>query len=185
MKSLLKSFCFVFIIFYLLPFMAFCQNKESDDKADNKLVSAAKEIMNGTPTCALISLDNQGRPVARAMDAFAPEADMSVWFGTNPKSRKVSQIKKDPNVSLYYVKSDASGYILIQGIAQIVDDQKKKEKYWKNEWTAFYPNYPDDFLLIKVSPLRMEVVSYTHGITGDSVTWETPHMEFKPAGKLK
>ena len=54
------------------------------------------EIMSAAGTCTLITLDQEGRPRARVMDAFLPEDDFTVWFGTNPKSRKVAQIKNDP-----------------------------------------------------------------------------------------
>ncbi len=116
--------------------------------------------------------------MVRVMDPFPPESDFIVWFGTNPKSRKVSQIKKNPNVTLYYLEKDASGYVVIHGIAQLVNDQKEKEKRWKNEWDAFYPNKSESYLLIKVSPISMEVISYKHGIVGDSLTWQPPFVVF-------
>ena len=117
------------------------------------------------------------------MDAFPPENDFTVWFGTNPKSRKVEQIKNDARVTLYYLENDGSGYVMIYGKAQLIDELQEKEKYWKVEWEAFYPNYPDDFLLIKVSPEWMEVVSYAYGIIGDTVTWEPPAIKFNSPSK--
>ncbi|MBE0652182.1 MAG: pyridoxamine 5'-phosphate oxidase family protein, partial [Bacteroidales bacterium] len=112
------------------------------------------------------------------MDPFLPESDFTVWFGTNPKSRKVDQIKNDPGVTLYYLDSDASGYVMIHGTAQIVNDQQEKENRWKAEWEAFYPNKTEDYLLIKVSPEWMEVISYAYGIVGDPETWEPPIVVF-------
>ena len=129
-------------------------------------------------TCALITLDDESRSVVRAMDPFLPERDFTVWFGTNPKSRKVDQIKKDARVTLYYLGSNSSGYVMIHGIAEIVNNQNEKEKRWKAEWEAFYPNKPEDFILIKVSPEWMEVISYGHGVIGDPLTWETPRVIF-------
>lgn len=67
---------------------------------------------------------------------------------------------------------------MIHGIAEIVNDQKEKDKRWKAEWEAFYPNKTKDFMLIKVTPEWMEVVSYTHGILGDPVTWEPSKLVF-------
>jgi len=114
----------------------------------------------------------------RVMDPFLPESDFTVWFGTNSKSRKVNQIKKNPNVSLYYLDGDASGYVVIHGTAQLVDDQREKEKWWKVEWEAFYPNKAEDYLLIKVTPQWMEILSTTRGILGDPITWEVPVVFF-------
>ena len=178
MKKINKSIYLIFTIFLLIPSVGFNQNNEHLDSLNNKLINAAREIMTSAETCALITLDHEGRPRVRAMDPFLPESDFTVWFGTNPKSRKVDQIKKDPRVTLYYLASDGSGYVMIHGIAQIVNNQKEKEKRWKVEWESFYPNKPEDFILVKVSPEWMEVISYAHGVVGDPITWETPRVIF-------
>ena len=178
MKTLRKSIYVIFTILLLIPFTGFNQNIEPIDSTNNKLISAAREIMNAAGTCALITLDEEGRPRVRAMDPFTPESDLTVWFGTNSKSRKVNQINKDARVTLYYLDSDASGYVMIHGIAQLVDDQKEKENRWKDEWEAFYPNKKEGYLLIKVSPIWMEVSSSTRGIVGDTITWQPPIVLF-------
>jgi general stress protein 26 len=69
---------------------------------------------------------------------------------------------------------------MLHGIAQLVDDQKEKEKRWKDEWEDFYPNKTEDYLLIKVSPIWMEVSSTTRGIIGDTITWQPPSVLFDP-----
>ena len=162
----------------LFPLKGFSQNKVSRDSTDNKLISAAKEIMNLAGTCALITLDEEGRPRVRAMDPFAPEDDLTVWFGTNSKSRKVNQIKKDPRVTLYYLDSDVSGYVMIHGIAKLVDDEEEKEKWWKDKWEAFYLKNKENYLLIKVSPVWMEISSTPRSIFGDTITWQPPKVIF-------
>jgi len=123
-------------------------------------------------------LDENGLPMARAMDPFFPEQDFTIWFGTNPNSRKVKQIKNNPVVTLYYLDKDASGYVVIHGTAQLVDDANEKATHWKEAWNAFYPDKNKDYLLIKVTSNWMEVLSATHGINGDSKTWETPIVVF-------
>ncbi len=178
MNHIRKITCIIFPILLLIPFRSFSQNIEQKDSSYNKLISAAREIIAEAGTCALITLDEKDLPMVRLMDPFIPENDFTVWFGTNPKSRKVKQIRNNPNVTLYYVDSDASGYVVIHGIAQLVDDQREKEKRWKVEWEAFYPNKTEDYLLIKVSPEWMEVLSYTRGIVGEPTTWEVPVVLF-------
>lgn len=166
------------LIFLALPFLSFCQNPILKDSSDLKLIAAAKDIMKSAGTCALITLDNEGCARVRTMDPFLPEDDLTVWFGTKSESRKVSQIKKDPRVTLYYLSSDASGYVTIHGKAELVNDPKEKEKHWKDRWESFYNDRSKDYLLIKVSPIWMEVVSETHGIFGDSKTWQPPVVKF-------
>ncbi len=168
----------IFIIFLLIPTAGFAQNNVDAESSNNNLRKAAREIMTSSETCALITLDGEGRPRVRVMDPFLPENDFTVWFGTNSKSRKVAQIKMDPRVTLYYLKEDQSGYVMLHGIAELVNDPEEKEKRWKEEWVDFYPNKADDYLLIKVSPKWLEVISYGYGIQGDPVTWEPPRITF-------
>lgn len=168
----------VFILI-TIPFSGFSQSLEQEDSnADQRIIAAAKEIMGAAGTCALITLDDDGAPRVRAMDPFAPEDDFTIWFGTNSRSRKVDQIKKDPRVSLYYLDKDASGYVIIHGRARLVNDPMEKEKRWKAAWEAFYPDKTQDYLLIEVSPLWMEVLSPPKGISADPLTWQPPVVNF-------
>lgn len=157
---------------------SYSQGIEQMDSPDSKLILAAKDILSAANTCTLITLDREGRPRARIMDPFLPEDDMTVWFGTNRQSRKVDQIKNDPRVTLFYQTTDGSGYVMIHGKAELIDDPLEKEKRWKDGWEAFYPDKSKGYLLIRVSPLWMEVVSYAHGILGDPETWEPPAVYF-------
>lgn len=178
MKNLRKSFFITFVIILSIPFKGFSQEIKSNDSLNSYLIQAAREIMTSAGTCTLITLDQEGRPRARVMDPFLPESDLTVWFGTNSKSRKVQQIENDPRVTLYYFDKDASAYVMMSGKAQLVDDLIEKEVRWKNEWEAFYPNKQKEYLLIKVTPDWIEVLSYSRGILGDPVTWEPPKVIF-------
>ena len=168
----------IVLIFLLKSTNGFNQNSQIQDSTSIKLLSVAKDIMISAKTCALITLDSEGRPRVRVMDPFIPENDFTVWFGTNPKTRKVEQIKNNPKVTLYYLEPNGSGYVMLHGLATLVNDQAEKDKRWKAEWEAFYPNKQDDYLLIKISPQWLEVISYSHGILGDPDTWEPPKVLF-------
>ncbi|MFK5856995.1 MAG: pyridoxamine 5'-phosphate oxidase family protein, partial [Bacteroidota bacterium] len=150
MKTIFKSMYLTLLVLWFIPTNANCQ------EYDTKMHMAAREIIIDAGTCALITLDDEGKPRARTMDPFIPENDFTVWFGTNSNSRKVEQIKKDPTVTLYYFDAKSQGYVVISGTAQLVNDSEKKEKYWKEEWKDYYPNKGDNYLLIKVTPKWLE-----------------------------
>lgn len=179
MRIIAQQIIFLVSIFFSL-FEGECQVNISQDSADLKLIIAAQDIMTKAGTCALITLDEQGRPRVRTMDPFPPKKDLVVWFGTNSNSRKVEQIKKDSRVTLYYLDYDSTGYVMIHGIALLVDDPEEKKKYWKKEWEAFYPSKNDNYLLIKVTPEWMEIVSETRSILGDDKTWKPQTVMFNP-----
>ena len=164
-----------FILLFLLEITNSCLGKKN---TENQLKSAAQEIMLASKSCALITQDENGISRVRTMDPFTPEADFVVWFGTNSNSSKVEHIKNNPNVTLYYLNPDNTGYVTIQGTAEVVNDPQEKESRWKEEWKNFYPNRPEGYLLIKVSPKWMEVVSEKHGIIGDSISWKAQRVTF-------
>ncbi len=173
-----RSFNFIlFLLGSLALLPSFAQQANTNDSAELKLRQAAIDIIKSTPYCALITLDKDGHPIARTMDPFFPDSNFVVWFGTNPRSRKVLEIKKVSSVCIYYGNSEVV-YVIIQGIAQLVNNENEKNKHWKADWSGFYKNKSTDYLLIKVIPLRPEVVNYKLGIANDPVTWDVPFIKF-------
>lgn len=140
------------------------------------LIATAREIMKTARYCALITLDSNGRPHARTMDPFSPAEDMVVWLATNPKSRKVVEIRRHQRVTLYYFVQEDQAYVTISGRARIVDDAKERAKHWKDEWKDFYPDR--NYLLIVVKPEKLELVNVKQGLIGDSVTWKPAAVTF-------
>ncbi len=143
------------------------------------LLAVAREVMESAPFCALITIDQAGQFQVRAMEPFPPEEDMVVWLGTNRKSRKVEAIRTDPRVALYYADPQGSGYVTIAGTARLVDDPEKIAHYWKPKWEAYYPDREKTYILIAVTPEKLDVLSYKHGIANDPETWRAPSVEFK------
>lgn len=168
----------IYLVFFLIPLSASTQEIKNTKLTKKELIKAAIEIIESSGTCALITKDKNGFSRVRTMDPFAPEKDLTIWFGTNPKSRKVSQIKNNNDVTIYYRDKDGSGYVTIHGKAKLVNLQRLKNNYWKDTWKSFYPNKKENYLLIKVTPIWMEIVSPTRNITGDLKTWEPPMLYF-------
>ena len=160
----------LFLLFFTLP--AFAQKPGHSRDA---LIAAAREIMTTTRYCALITNGSTGVQ-ARAMDPFPPEADLTVWFGTNSRSRKVREIRRNPRVTLYYFNRENQEYVVLTGVARVVNDPQEKVKRWKDEWKSFYPNRATDYLLIQFKPDTFEVVSEKKQIFGDPVTWKPPRV---------
>ena len=105
-------------------------------------------------------------------------------MGTNRKTHKVAEIEGDARVTLYYPSPDAAGYVTVTGRARLVDDPEEQAARWKPECAAFYADRYSGYLLILVTPERLEVVDYRRGIVGDPRTWQPPSVAFRggPAG---
>ena len=171
------TLAFLVWLLIILPLNSInAQTKKTWTRAD--LISAARETMNTARYCALITTNPRGGVDARTMDAFAPDEKMTVWLATNPRSRKVTDIRRNAWVTLYYFDRENQAYVTIQGTARLVNDPAEKARHWKPEWSAFYPNRDRDYLLIKVVPTRLEVVDTKKGIVGDSKSWRPPTVLF-------
>jgi len=136
--------------------------------------------MEAARYCGLVTFDPSGQARVRTMDPFLPEADWSIWMGTNRQSRKVRDIQEDPRVTLYYYSPDHVGYVAVYGTARLVDDPEEKASRWKNEWEGFYSDREGQYLLIHVTPDRLDVIDYSRGIEGDPGTWEPARVLFSP-----
>lgn len=140
-------------------------------------LQAAREIML-TGTCTLVTVNANAQPFARVMDPLDPDENFVVWLATNPLSRKLLHIDTNSNVVLHYVDQFDNGYVSLYGTAELIRDSTVLRKQWKPEWDQFYKNRNTDCVLIKVKPVRVEVINYKAGITGDSVTWQPAVVTF-------
>ncbi|MFY0603781.1 MAG: pyridoxamine 5'-phosphate oxidase family protein [Flavobacteriaceae bacterium] len=152
-----------------------CNHKQT---ANKDLFTVAKEIIKNSKNCALITVDSLGIADARTMDPFLPEEDFTIWMATNPKSKKVSDIKNNPKATLYYFDKAHPGYVTIQGVATLVNLPEQKKKFWKEAWKNFYKDKTTGYLLIKFTPHKMKVISEKYKVLGDSITWKSPEIEF-------
>ena len=160
MKKLVAVVALLIALGFVLPVHAESPTPGAPDRS--VVIAVAKKLMEKVRYCALVTIGEDGQPQGRVLDSVPAEQDMTVWFGTNPLSRKVKQIRKDERVTLVYVNPDATGYVTLLGKAVIISDPKEREKHWKSEWKMFYKDEykGDDYVLIKFSPKRIEVVSY-------------------------
>ncbi|HAK50325.1 MAG TPA: hypothetical protein DCM54_00255 [Gammaproteobacteria bacterium] len=154
------------IILFIAPF-----SKASED--DNKVLELARETMTNAQYCALITVDSEGQPRARAVDPFVQDEEFVVWIATRPVTRKVEQIRRNNKVTLYYWHRESASYVTLMGTAELVDDVETKTRMRREvDSERFYPNFPDDYLLIKVTPDWLEAL--VPGYRGDAETWR-PH----------
>ena len=143
----------------------------------DSLLHIAKEIIETDITCTFISVDKDNKPQARILASFPIEDDWVIWVGTSTKSRKVSQVKNNPNVMIFYYDPKGRSYVSIAGNGEIVNDPELKKKYWKESWKKYYKNPETDYVLIKTTPKRLEICSYKHKLFWDD-TGKPAYVEF-------
>ena len=143
----------------------------------DSLMTIAHAIIDSARSRTLITVDEDGKPQARTISVFPLEDDMVIWLGTSTRSRKVKQIKNNPNVMVFYYDTKGHSYVSIAGQARLVNDPKKKAHYWKKSWTRYYPDPEKDYILIEVTPERLEICSYKYKLFWDS-NWRPTFIEF-------
>jgi len=137
------------------------------------ILAASRTIVINAHFATLVTVAGTDAPDARIVDPFPPEKDFTIWFATNTASRKVAELRKDPRVTLLYFDAPNKGYVTVKGTATLVSDPKEKMARWKNEWTGMWKNknFGDDYLLVRVIPDTLEVVSTALGMKNDPATW--------------
>jgi general stress protein 26 len=171
MKNYFKNHFVAIIMSFsaLFSLNAIAQNTSSAVPRDT-LLKASIEIMKSAPFCALVSIDSTGHPQVRTMNPFPLGDELVIWFATGRKSRKVKEIKNNPNVCVYYADHvKTNGYVTLCGTAEIIDDKDLLVKMHRSYWDGI-PNWKDIFVLIKITPKTIDVINYTRGIQGDPET---------------
>jgi general stress protein 26 len=138
-----------------------------------QILKTAAEIMDAARYCTFVTVDEEGQPRARVVDPFPPESDMTVWMATKAGTRKVAQIRKNPRATLLCFDGARKGYVTLLGTAAVDEDPAQKAKRWKPEWKDFYDdeNRGPDYMLIRMKPSRLEILSPADGLGNDPRTW--------------
>ncbi len=147
---------------------------------ESTLVDAAREVAENAGFVTLITQGDDGRARSRIMDPHLPGENFVVWMATNPQSRKVEELRRDPRVTLHYFQADPPAYVTLHGRATLVNDAEAKLKYWKEEWAPHWPDREESLLLIRVEPEWLEVVDPANEVFPDPQTWQPQGVAFAP-----
>jgi len=120
------------------------------------------EKMNKSRMICLATVTADGRPWVRYVMARASE-DLSLRIATSAGSRKVAQIRANPEVHVTCGVTDLAGaesYLQIQATAEVSTDPEIKRALWDDKLKAYFSG-PDDesFAVITVRPQRIELQS--------------------------
>jgi general stress protein 26 len=174
-----RNLSFLLIAFTLMPYLTQARDKKEPGVNRDTVIAAARELMQANKYCALVTIDESGRPRVRTMNPYPVGDDMVIWFGTSRDSRKVKEIQNNPYVCIYYADHFyATGYVAISGKASIIDDAKILKKKKREYWETAVPNWKEIMVLIKVDPQKLDIINYKHGLNNDPRTFRAPSIDF-------
>ena len=158
---------------------AFGQSSERQP-ARSEIADAARRLIAKARFSSFVTVGEKSEPHARIVDPFAPDSSFVVWVATNALTRKVQEIKRNPNVVLLWFDAGDPGYVSLSGSATLVTDAASKQRHWKEEWRGMYRdgNRGDDYVLIRIVPRHLEIVSYSEKMKSDTRTWKPVSIDF-------
>jgi general stress protein 26 len=144
------------------------------------VLKAARRIARKARFATFITLGPDGQPQARIVDALGPDDDFAVWVATNPATRKVAEIAKDPRVTISFFEPSGPAFVTLLGTAAVVTDAAVKAAHWKESWAPFYKSDSRgaDFTLLKFVPYRLEIVSEKDGFANEPASWRPVTVDF-------
>ncbi|RZM08724.1 MAG: pyridoxamine 5'-phosphate oxidase, partial [Pedobacter sp.] len=120
---------------------------------NEKNIAILKEKIEEVRICLFTTVDAKDTFSSRPMATAKVEEDGSIWFFSNEYSLKSSEISKENQVTLGYSSPSNNTYITVNGKAELVDDQVRKDAYFSPAVKAWFPEGSDDprLILIKVT----------------------------------
>jgi general stress protein 26 len=155
-----------------------------------EILKAARLLMESDENVALVTVDANGQPRVRTVRAFLTDVDeadprsaVTVWVMTRNSTRKVEQIRRHREVTLYFNDDPKVSYLTVMGTATIHTNpdhpaiesilaRKTLEGYAE----YFWPEYPNDFVMIEIRPKWIEFMG--PGISNHPEHWRPQAVEF-------
>jgi len=108
------------------------------------------EIIDEAEVSLVITQGDRGFPHCRPMTLLGYEEDGTLWFATSRSSRKVSEIDRNPKVTVCFLAFEGGAYAQMFGKAEIAEDPELKAELWMEEWGEYWesPDDPDYVLLL-------------------------------------
>jgi len=124
------------------------------DVPDEGDLAKVTELIRGIRIALLTTADTDGRLYSRPVQTLQVESNRTLWFFTDWSSHKVKEVTNDGHVSLGFVDSTRSIFVVVNGTATLVRDPAKARELWTVEQRAYYPDGPDD---TRLALLRVEL----------------------------
>ena len=141
------------------------------------------KLMVESRAAYLTTIDEKGFPITRAMfnlrnNEQFPELleffqnqnnDFVIYISTNTASSKVTHIRNNPKISVYFCDPDDFKGVMFGGVAEIVEDRDVKRKIWLDWWTKYYLEGVDDpdYTLLCLNPKHVRYYHKLQPVTFD------------------
>jgi general stress protein 26 len=115
------------------------------------------KVMGGEHVGAVATI-NGDMPAVRFMSLEGYE-DLMLVGATMKSSRKVEQIRSNPNVaiSIWSCREYTDPYVVIRATATVHDDMETKQKYWNDMRAKYFERVDNpEYVVVTFTPLTIE-----------------------------
>lgn len=141
------------------------------------ILDLARQTIEKSRYATFVTVDDKGQPRTRIVDPFIPDDEFVIYVATKPNTRKVTQIEDHTAVTLFYYDAEGRNYVSVMGQAELLrDNATKRQMRREADSDKIYPNFPNDYLLIKIYPRRVE--GLLPGYRGDPDDWRPIGVDF-------
>lgn len=140
----------------------------SDSLTPDSVLDDALAIAAAAQLCFLVTAGSDGVVDARLMQPFEWRRDEPIWFGTDPNTRKVQQIRQTGVATVCYQSPAGGAYATLRG-AIAEQDARAHRELWRDDWEQFFPGGADGdrYTLLRFDPTHIEVLDFASGIAPD------------------
>jgi general stress protein 26 len=120
------------------------------------------EVIRQPQLASLATVTEGGKPWVRYVTVTGSD-DLALRFSSFLKSRKVAQIRNNPEVHLtcgVTSPESADSYLQIQGRAEVTTDEGERKAYWKEELKRYFSGPEDpNYCIVRIKPYRIEYMA--------------------------
>lgn len=122
-------------------------DERTDQAAKDKVVALVKSVDFALLTTR--SADD-GAMHSRPMAWRSIEPDGQLWFFSKGASRKVAELRADPNVTVSFADPRHQNFVTITGQATVVEDRDVVEARWLELYRPWFPGGPQDPAVVAI-----------------------------------
>lgn len=118
---------------------------------NSEIVEKSLALVGRSFTGVLGTVDENGLSQQKAMIKTSASGLKEFWFCSNTSSKRVRQIQKNSNASLYFYDEKSFEGLMLTGKAEVSYDDAKRKEFWNEQMKIYYPLgcTDPDFALIK------------------------------------
>lgn len=116
------------------------------------------EFINRQKVAFVASVDEDGFPNMKAMNAPRKIEDNSFYFSTNTSSMRVQQFQNNPKASVYFYSKGRFKYegVMLVGAMEVLQDEETKQEIWQVGDTMYYKQgvTDPDYCVLKFTAVK-------------------------------